>query len=119
MAMPVGERHGLGASMLADILSLAGYDVLNLGTDTPPASLQTALAGRDDVRAVVISVVSTAHLAGAERLIAAARRTSPGVPIVAGGYAIQDEATARRIGSDGWISDPRSLAELIAELSGR
>ena len=32
VAMPVGERHGLGAAMLADILAQAGYEVLNLGT---------------------------------------------------------------------------------------
>ena len=39
VAMPTGERHMLGAAMLADILSLSGYEVLNLGADTPPASL--------------------------------------------------------------------------------
>ena len=30
VAMPPGERHGLGVAMLADILTDAGYEVLNL-----------------------------------------------------------------------------------------
>ena len=30
VAMPPGERHGLGVAMLADILTEAGYGVLNL-----------------------------------------------------------------------------------------
>lgn len=119
VAMPVGERHGLGVAMLADILVQAGYEVLNLGTDTPPASLQEAMAGHDDVSAVVISVVGASHLTGAGRLVAAARRAKPEVPIVAGGYAVHDQATARSLGADGWVSDPRRLAALITELSAR
>jgi excisionase family DNA binding protein len=117
VAMPVGERHGLGVAMLADILSQAGYEVLNLGTDTPPASLTAAMADRDDLRAVVISVVDATRLPGAAHLVAAARGARPTVPIVAGGFAVPDEETARRIGADGWTSDPRLLAGLIGGLS--
>lgn len=117
VAMPVGERHGLGVAMLADILAQAGFEVLNLGTDTPPASLAAAMAGRDDLRAVVISVASTTRLPGAARLIAAARRTDPGVTIVAGGFAVPDKATAESLGADGWVADPTGLASLIGELS--
>jgi excisionase family DNA binding protein len=119
VAMPVGERHGLGVAMLGDILAQAGYEVLNLGTDTPPASLAAAIAGRDDLSAIVISVVDATRLTGAGRLVAAARRADPTVPIVAGGFAVRDQATAHRIGADGWDSDPRRLAGLITELSGR
>jgi MerR family transcriptional regulator, light-induced transcriptional regulator len=119
VAMPVGERHGLGVAMLGDILAQAGYEVLNLGTDTPPASLTAAIAGRDDLSAIVVSVVDATRLPGAARLVAAARRTDPAVPIVAGGFAVPDQATARRLGADGWVADPRRLAGLIAELSTR
>ena len=117
VAMPVGERHGLGVAMLADILSQAGFEVLNLGPDTPPESLQTAMAARDDLSAVVISVVSPARLPGAVRLVAAARRSNPDVTIVVGGFAVPDQATAQRLGADGWVPDPRQLAQLISELS--
>lgn len=119
VAMPAGERHGLGVAMLADILVQAGYEVLNLGTDTPATSLAAAMAGRDDLSAIVISVVDVTHLPGAGRLVAAARRADPSVPIVAGGFAVPDMATALRIGAEGWVADPRRLATLIAELSVR
>jgi MerR family transcriptional regulator, light-induced transcriptional regulator len=119
VAMPVGERHGLGVAMLSDILAQAGFEVLNLGPDTPPASLKAAMAECDDLIAVVISVVSAARLPGAARMVAAARRSDPGVTIVAGGFAVPDQATAQRLGADGWVPDPRRLAQLIGELSAR
>jgi excisionase family DNA binding protein len=119
VAMPVGERHGLGVAMLADILAQAGYEVLNLGTDTPAASLAAAITGRDDLSAIVISVVDVTRLRAAARLVISARRVDPAVPIVAGGFAVPDQATARGIGADAWVADPRMLAPLIAELSVR
>ncbi len=119
VAMPVGERHGLGVAMLAGILAQAGFEVLNLGTDTPPTSLAAAMAGRDDLSAVVVSVADTTRLPGAARLIAAARRTDPVVTIVAGGFAVPDQATAHGLGADGWVPDPRLLAGFIDERSTR
>ena len=117
VAMPAGERHGLGVAMLADILAQSGYEVLNLGPDTPAASLAAAITGHDDLRAIVISVVDVTRLPGAARLVSAARRADPAVPVVAGGFAVPDQATASRIGADGWVADPRRLAALIAELA--
>ena len=115
IAMPVGERHGLGVAMLADIVAQAGYDVLNIGADTPPSSLASAIGSRDDLRAIVISVVDAANLPAGARMIAAARRADRAVLIVAGGFAVPDLETARRIGADTWAADPRRLAGLIAE----
>ncbi len=119
IAMPVGERHGLGAAMLADIVADAGYEVLNVGPDTPPASLASAIRSRDDLRAVVVSVVDAARLPAGARLIAAARTANGQVPIIAGGFAIPDLQTASRIGADAWAADPRRLATLIADRVGR
>ena len=117
IAMPVGERHGLGAAMLADIVADAGYEVLNVGPDTPPASLASAIRSRDDLRAVVVSVVDAARLPAGARLIAAARTANGRVPIIAGGFAVPDSQTASRIGADAWAADPRRLPALIAGAS--
>jgi excisionase family DNA binding protein len=115
IAMPVGERHGLGVAMLADIVAQAGYDVLNIGADTPPSSLASAIGSRDDLRAIVISVVDATNLPAGARMIAAARRVDRAVLIVAGGFAVPDLETARRIGADTWAADPRRLAGLLSE----
>ena len=40
-----------------DVLAQSGYEVLNLGADTPPASLARAVAAHDDLRAVIVTVV--------------------------------------------------------------
>jgi MerR family transcriptional regulator, light-induced transcriptional regulator len=118
VAMPAGERHGLGVAMLSDIVAQAGYDVLNIGADTPPASLASAIRSRDDLRAVVISVVDASNLPAAARLIAAARSANRSVLIVAGGFAVPDLESATRIGADEWAVDPRRLPALIAEHAG-
>ena len=116
VAMPTGERHMLGAAMLADILALSGYEVLNLGADTPPASLARAVAAHDDLRAVIVTVVDSTRLAAAAKLIAAVRRIDGKPLVIAGGFAVPDAATARSIGADAWGADPRDLGRLIANL---
>jgi methylmalonyl-CoA mutase cobalamin-binding subunit len=119
VAMPPGERHGLGVAMLADILADAGYEVLNLGPDTPTASLTAAMRAAGSLAAVVVSVVDIERRAAAGRLLAAARRERPSVPRLVGGNAIPDERVARDLGADGWVGDPRGLGDLIEGLRAR
>lgn len=119
VAMPPGERHGLGVAMLADILTGAGYEVRNLGPDTPTASLAAAMRDAGSLVAVVVSVVDIERRPAARRLLAAARRQRPSVPRLVGGYAIPDERTALDLGADGWVADPRELGDLIEALRAR
>ena len=113
VTMPAGERHGLGAAMVSDILRGEGYSVLNLGPDTPPASLVAAMSAVDDLRAVMVSVTDATRLPAAKRLIAAARSWSRTTPVIAGGFAVADHDSARAVGADGWVADPRELAPLM------
>jgi excisionase family DNA binding protein len=119
VAMPPGERHALGVAMLADILADAGYSVLNLGPDTPPASLVAAMRDAETLVAVVVSVVDTERRTAARRLLAAARRERTSVPRLVGGNAVPDEGVALDLGADAWVADPRRLGELIEALRAR
>jgi methanogenic corrinoid protein MtbC1 len=119
LAMPPGERHGLGIAMLADILADAGYGVLNLGPDTPTASLVAAMRDVGSLGAVVVSLVDTARRPAAGRLLAAARRERPSVVPMDGGHAVPDGRTALELGADGWVADPRGLGDLNESLRGR
>ena len=119
LAMPPGERHGLGVAMIADILADAGYDVLNLGADTPTASLVAAMRDAGALAAVVVSVVDIERRAAAGRLLAAARRERPSVPRLIGGNAVPDQRMALDLGADGWVADPRELGDLIEALRAR
>jgi MerR family transcriptional regulator, light-induced transcriptional regulator len=119
IAMPPGERHGLGVAMLADILGDAGYAVLNLGPDTPTASLVAAMRDAGSIAAVVVSVVDTERRPAARRLLAAARRERPSIPLLVGGNAVTDEGVALGLGADGWVADPRAVGDLIEALRER
>jgi excisionase family DNA binding protein len=119
VAMPPGERHGLGVAMLTDILADAGYGVLNLGPDTPTASLVAAMRDAGSPAAVVVSVVDTDRRPAARRLLAAARRARPSVPVLVGGNAVPDEGVALDLGADAWVADPRQLGDLIEALRAR
>jgi methanogenic corrinoid protein MtbC1 len=116
VAMPPGERHGLGVAMVADLLRQDGYEVRNLGPDTPTRSLISAMGDTDRLMAVVVSVVDDGHRRAAARLLDSARREAPSVPLIAGGFAIRDDRSAIEIGADGWVADPRELGLLIETL---
>ena len=116
VAMPPGERHGLGVAMIADILTKDGYEVRNLGPDTPAPSLVATMRDAEQLAAVIVSVVDARHRGAAEELLSAARRERPTLPLIAGGYAVPDERSASEIGASGWASDPRDLARLIERL---
>jgi MerR family transcriptional regulator, light-induced transcriptional regulator len=117
VAMPPGERHGLGVAMLADILTQDGYEVRNLGPDTPAPSLVATMGNADQLAAVVVSVVDARHRGAAAELLTAARRERLSVPLIAGGNAVPDERSAVELGASGWAADPRELAGLIERLS--
>jgi excisionase family DNA binding protein len=119
VAMPPGERHGLGVAMLADILADHGYEVLNLGPDTPIASFVSAIRAAGSLAAVIVSVVDSERRPAAGRLLAAARRERPSVPRLVGGNAIPNERVALDLGADGWVADPHGLGELIEALRAR
>jgi len=119
VVMPPGERHGLGVAMVADILRGAGYEVLNLGADTPTASFTAAMRDVDRLAAVVVSIVDVERRPAAGRLLAAARRERPSVPRLVGGNAVPDERVALDLGADGWVADPQGLGELIESLRAR
>ena len=116
VAMPPGERHGLGVAMLADILTQDGYEVRNLGADTPAPSLVATMRDADQLAAVIVSVVDARHRVAAEELLSAAHRERPTLALIAGGYAVPDERSAVELGAAGWAVDPRELAALIERL---
>ena len=117
VAMPPGERHLLGVAMVADILRSHGYRVLNLGADTPGTALIAALARVGDLAAVAVGVVHTGRLGAARSLVDAVHANSFSVPVLAGGAAVPDRESARRLGADGWAPDAREVATVIAGLS--
>ncbi|MFI2783496.1 B12-binding domain-containing protein [Streptomyces sp. ALB3] len=107
------EWHVLPARLLAEVLTLRGWQVDFLGAQVPTPHLIGHLHSNGaDVVALSSSIptrLPTAHAA-----ITACQ--AAGVPVLAGGAAFgTDGRHARRLGADAWEPDARSAARRIAD----
>jgi len=100
LAAPPGELHALPVSIAANLLRWRGFEVVELGADTPPDALAETAAGEPDLLAVGIACTASSSVQAARRSIAVLRRVVPHVPVLLGGAAIADAAHARRLGAD-------------------
>lgn len=87
VACPEGERHALGARMLADLLALDGWDELYFGADVPIETLAQE-AAEHHPQVVALSVAIKNNLANTRSAAEAIRSASPGTKILAGGRAV-------------------------------
>lgn len=115
LGSPTGERHALVIAILADLLRLEGWDVCDLGADTPSESFVHVLATLDGVVAVGVSVTDPACLDACAATCAVLRAAGVRVPIFVGGQAITSQAHAVELGADGSATDAATLIELIEE----
>ncbi len=99
LAAPSGERHAAPIAMAANLLRWRGFDVVELGADTPGEAIAEALVGAPDVIAVAMACTVDGTGRSVRRTIAEVRRVSPDVPVLLGGAAIADADHARRLGA--------------------
>jgi len=101
VACAAGERHEVGARMVADLLALDGWDAAFLGADTPPEALVRKAV---DARAVLValSVTIPVHLSAARATAALLHEALPTATVLAGGRAVaQLPDAAAALGLDG------------------
>lgn len=117
---PAGERHALALAMLADLLRLEGWEVFDLGADTPANSFVHAASRMSGLTAVGVSVTTPVAVPGAVEVVQALRRAiGDEVPVVLGGAAISDADMARELGADFYAIGARGFVEFLNGLSGR
>jgi len=98
LAKPGLDGHDRGVKVVAMGLRDAGAEVVYLGLRATPRQIAAAAAA-EDADVVGISVLSGAHLAIAEELLAELRAARADVPLVIGGTIPARDADAlRRIG---------------------
>jgi methanogenic corrinoid protein MtbC1 len=108
-----GEMHSLGTQMVADFLETQGWEVLNLGADTP-ASEVAELARRRQAAVVALSTALPGHLLSVTRTCHLLRQLDEPPYIVAGGRAYGgDPQRALALGADAFASDPERLLEVL------
>lgn len=111
-----GEQHGLPMSMLADLLTGDGYEVIELGPDVPASSLAHMAGTVPRLTVVGVSVTAPGLDDGVRSAVAAVRARVPSVPILVGGGAVRDADHAASLGADGWAGDARGALDLIGRL---
>jgi excisionase family DNA binding protein len=119
IAAPPGERHGLGASMLADVIRGGGYEVIDLGADTPIRSLELTVRHNEPVSAVCISIVYDKALDAAAEMIAALAESAPQVSLLVGGAAVNSSRAATKLGKVYRAESAAHALEIIDSLVAR
>lgn len=114
---PVDELHELGARMVTDLFTLAGFDALFVGANTPIRVIESAVRTVKPT-IVALSVTNYYHLFAAERAVAALRCIDTGrrLRIVVGGRAFEGHPeAAKKVGADALV---RGFDEILALRKG-
>lgn len=88
VATPSGERHGLGAALVAATAALEGWSIIQLGIDLPAQEI-VAAAATTQARAVALSVVHAGNPAQTREQLLEVRAGLPAnVVLILGGAAV-------------------------------
>jgi methanogenic corrinoid protein MtbC1 len=88
--------------MLSDLLRGVGFEVVDLGADTPPESIVDAARRAARLVAVFIGATSLGHDASVRASVGALRDAGVEVPVLLGGAAIATRERAEDLGADVW-----------------
>ena len=115
---PAGEQHALPSAILADLLRGVGFEVLDMGANTPAASFAETAKEANRLVATAIAITTPGGDAAVRAGVKALRQADLGVPILVGGAAVHDRAHALRLGADEWSGlDGRSALVAIERIA--
>lgn len=111
-----GERHSLALAMLADLLRLEGWEVFDLGADTPANSFVHAASKIRDLTAVGVSVSTEEAIPGAIEVVKSLRQAmGDDVPVILGGRAVNGIDHARELGAHYYALGARGFIDFLDE----
>lgn len=119
LGAPSGEGHGLGLSLLTDLLRIRNLGVAELGVDVSPEAFVDAGRNAERLVAVAIGVTDPQRMDEARSVVLAVRDRLPGVPILLGGSAVVDRGVAELAGADAWSADLGGVGRLVDDLLRR
>lgn len=114
---PLGELHGLPVSIAADLVRLAGFSVLELGANVPPAAFAAAARRAPRLVAVGIGITVSESIGPAQDAINAVRDVDAEVPVIVGGQAAFTAAGSGLVGVNAWVADGRAAAATVESLA--
>jgi excisionase family DNA binding protein len=102
VAAPAGDLHTLPVAMVADLLRWRGFDIAELGANTPVDALAEVAAKAERLVAVGIASTTIGLDAEVRKSLKELRATGRGATTFIGGSAIRSAAHARSLGADIW-----------------
>jgi len=112
-----GDQHSMPLAILGDIIRGEGFDVVDLGANTPAESFVESANDHDHVIAVAIGVGSDETVAAAQRTAALLHERISGIRVFVGGPAITSEREARALGADEYGATALDVATRCVELA--
>lgn len=112
-----GDRHALPTAIMRDLLRGEGFDVIDLGPDSPAESFVDACRDADRLVAVAICVTAPQMDASVRTTVDLLRSAGVSAPVVVGGGAVASKEAALALGADHWSGDARSALELFGDLA--
>jgi methanogenic corrinoid protein MtbC1 len=117
---PAGDQHSLPGAIVADLLRGDGFEVVDLGANTPDSSFAETAHDAARLVAVVIGVTAPGCDSAVESIVQALRRSGSTVPVLIGGAAISGADHALRLGADGWTGpDGQSVITAVNGVAAR
>ena len=113
-----GDLHDIGKNLIAMMLEVAGYEIIDLGVDISPDKFVEAVQN-DTIDVVALSALLTTTVSNMEATIQAfdANGIRNRVKIIVGGAPVTDEY-ARQIGADGYAPDASQAVKVTNALLG-
>jgi len=117
LGAPPGELHALPCAILADLLRQEGFEVADLGADTPAVSFAEAASSADRLVAVLVGVTTPGRDTTVRKLLMALHRAEIGAPVLVGGQGVSGREHALGLRADGWTGpDATSAVETVRAL---
>ena len=111
------DMHDIGKNIVRTLLEAGGFEVIDLGIDTPAEKVVEA-AQKNDVKIIALSGVLTLSLDAMKDTVDAFRAAGlrDDVKIIIGGAPVSEAACAR-IGADEWAHSPQKTLRVCKEWS--
>ena len=110
-----GELHSVGTSMIADLFHLDGWEVTNLGQDTPTGHLAEFVADKSP-ELVILSLSRSDRIPAACEAAAALKALENAPAVFIGGAPISEERQAGEFDADLVSADPLRALTAAREL---
>ena len=114
MATVKGDVHDIGKNICKVVLESYGYDVIDLGKDTPIEDVVNA-DNKYHPFVIGLSALMTTTVISMEDTIKALRKNNTKAHIFVGGAVVTEEI-AKEIGADYYSKDALSLVNMVEEL---